>query len=76
MADTLACPLGPVGQVTPITVMCKLRKARLEWNRALAFDGLEDSDEVVFSAENPHAHKYDELMYEYQEMKQQLEGGV
>lgn len=71
-----SCPVGPVGQVTPITVACKFRKARLEWNRALEFDGVEDSETVVFSTNNPHIQKYDALMNEFFEMKRILEGGA
>lgn len=73
MVETLACPVGPTGEVTPITVMCKLQKARHEWAKALAYDGLEDSEEVVFSDSNHHAKRYDELINEYLQLKQILE---
>jgi hypothetical protein len=69
----LSCPVGPTGEVTPITVMCKLQKARHEWAKALAYDGLEDNDEVTFSAGNPHAKRYDKLINEYEQLKQILE---
>lgn len=60
-------------EVTPITVMCKLQKARHEWAKALAYDGLEDNDEVVFSAENPHVTRYDKLISEYEQLNRILE---
>ena len=68
----LSCPVGPTGEVTPITVMCKLQKARHEWAKALAYDGVEDNDMVVFSEGNPFIKRYDELIAEYHQLLERL----
>lgn len=52
--------------------MCKLQKAQHEWAKALAFDGLQDGDEVAFSNSNPFVNRYDKLINEYHELVEQL----
>jgi hypothetical protein len=72
LQEGLSCPVGPVGEVTLTTVLCKLQKARHEWDNALMYDNLTDSEEVIFSTGNPHARRYDELIAEYLSLREQL----